>query len=105
MIAACFAIGSIGFFLAVLLQHDAQGSQSSVGTLPSLQARDAAMQSLAASEVIGSSTPGTVSATSTTNTTTSPSPSAAPAVPPMQADSRDPNAAAKLKLLQSLNSQ
>ncbi len=50
MIAACFAIGSVGFFFAVLLQRGAQGMAAAPVHVITPQERQAAMQSVAASE-------------------------------------------------------
>ena len=89
MIAACFAIGCVGFFLAVLLEHGSQASQTNIAQLPSIQAKNDAMQSLTASEQTGNSTPAS---------TTAP-------ISPTQADPNDEDAAAKLQVLEGLNSQ
>ena len=99
MIAACFAVGSIGFFVAVLLQHTTQPSlQTSQAQEVEAQVKSAAMQSLAASEP----TP-TPTATSTPAAGAHPA-AVAPAVSPQQADTNDANAAAKLKVLEQLSS-
>jgi hypothetical protein len=95
VIAACFAIGSIGFLLAVLLGYGAQHT-AVVPQLTAVQAKSAAMQSLSASEQNG--TPTSLS----TSTSTAGS---ASAVSPAQADTADTNAAAKLKVLEGLNAQ
>ena len=100
MVAACFAIGSIGFFLAVLLQHTAQPAVLTTQGLNAVQQqKEAAMRSLAASE----QTP--TASTSNANPSISQAPPKGSGVSPAQADTQDPNAAAKLKILEGLNSQ
>jgi hypothetical protein len=104
MIAACFAIGAVGVFVAILLQHDNASSSAATGTstqqLNSDQAKAAALRSLEASNAAAdsaSSTGGSPSIGTDANT---------PAVKPtpVQADPSDANAAAKLKILEGLNS-
>ena len=99
MIAACFAIGSIGFFLAVLMERgaqthltEAQGSAIATHELVlTQQQKEAVMQSLSLSKQ---------PVTATTSRTVV----HAAGVSPTQADTHDANAAAKLHVLESLNS-
>jgi Trk-type K+ transport system membrane component len=99
MIAACFAIGSVGFFLAVLLEHNSQSSTSAIGTLHPV----ATPASLATKEAIVQSL-GNSAATSTSASSTSGSTSGADATAG-NSDASDSEAAAKLKVLESLNDQ
>jgi hypothetical protein len=99
MIAAVIAIGSIGFFLAVLLENTTQAPATASSTaITVIKQKQDAMQSLAASEQTGSSTV-IVAPVSTSSGSTANTPSAS------QSDPNDPNAAAKLRILESLNSQ
>ena len=91
LIAACFAIGSIGMFAAVYLQtlshENTSDSSSSIHQLPATQAsKEAVMESLSVSSTSTGDVAGRVSN-----------------VPPAQADVHDPHAAQKLKVLESLN--
>jgi hypothetical protein len=89
MIAACFAVGSIGVFAAVYLQSISAQQKidaSAVHELKLTQSqKDAVLQSLAA-----------------LNTGTSTKSVANNHMPPSQADIHDPRAAMKLKVLESL---
>ena len=104
MIAACFAIGSIGVLLAVLMQSSDTASSLKVENLvvSQQQQKTDAMQSLSISEqstavvkITASSSASTSRATVTTTHSASPT----------QADTKDTNAAAKLKILEALNSK
>jgi hypothetical protein len=107
IVAAFFAIGSVGFFLAVLLGYGQQGMANAPQPV-SAQAKEAAMQSLSTSEQAGG-----VNATSTPvpanvangRTSGNGSASASGNVPPAQADTTDQSAAAKLQVLENLNAQ
>jgi cytoskeletal protein RodZ len=88
MIAACFAIGAIGFFLAVLLQRGAQATTPTmtVNQLSTDRQKEAMLNS--ASIADSSSTNGTMKISSSSATTAG----------------QDPEEGQKLKLLQSLGS-
>jgi hypothetical protein len=93
VVAAVFAIGSVGFFLAVFM-----GNANSAPATPEQisatieEQHEAAMQSLAQSEAQQSATTSFAGSTSTL-----------PTVMPNQADPSEPDAAEKLKVLESLN--
>ena len=90
MVIACFSIGSVGFFLAVFLEHNVQKSDQNPQQIQVLQLqKNAAMQSLSASESTSSAT--IVSTSSPFSTSTA------------QAASNDQNASAKLQVLENLN--
>ena len=91
MIAAYFAIGSIGVLAAVYLQtlshQNTSDSSSSIHQLPLTQAsKEAVMASLSESNTSTGDVAGRVGN-----------------VPPAQADVHDPRAVQKLKVLESLN--
>jgi hypothetical protein len=94
MIAACFAIGSTGFFLAVFLENSNNAPIAATDIkqlVVTQQDKEAILRSLSAS-----SSPiadATVSA------------GASVKVSPMQADPSDHNAAAKMKILESLSAK
>ena len=91
VVAACFAMGTVGFFLAVYLQLHSKGSALPPGTYANSQevpVSDKAHQLQALSQ-------NTPEPQNTTNTAPSES----------QASQSDPLAAQKLKLLQQLNKQ
>jgi hypothetical protein len=90
MLAACFAIGSVGFFIAVLLQH-APAASTTVTTIHpvpgdiSTSSKEAILESLNGSS--------TVVVSSTGNSTSTASAGA----------DADAQTAAKLKILEALN--
>lgn len=103
IVAACFALGSVGFFLAVLVEGGAaQKSNSGIAQIPIVeqQKKDAAMESLSASEQSTSST-----ATQASSESGQASVSTSSKVSSVQAAPNDQQAAAKLKVLDSLNAQ
>ena len=92
MIAACFAIGSVGFFIAVLLQHTAAATPGvttiqPVVTEPSTTTKETILESLNNSSD-GAKTTASTSTSTATGT---------------HAGNTDAQKAAKLKLLQALN--
>ncbi len=97
VIIACFAIGSIGFFLAVLVESSTQTptSESKQIAIVSTTSTRSVMQNLAAPDGTSS-----VSTTSASNHSADP---LTTNVPSVQASSDDRRAATKLKILESLN--
>lgn len=92
LIAAVFAIGSIGFFTAIFLGETGTASPQVKQITLTPSQKDAMMQSLAQSDR---------SAASTSNATTTGG--SVSGVPASQADTTDQSAAQKLQILESLN--
>lgn len=90
-VIGCFAIGSVGFFLAVFMEYNAQPPTQNIKQIHvvSEQQKNAAMQSLSATE---SSSGVTIVSTSSLLS-----------VPVGQASLGDKNAATKLQILEGLN--
>jgi cytoskeletal protein RodZ len=94
MLAACFAIGSVGFFVAVLLQH-APAASTTVTTIHpvpgdiSTSSKEAILESLNGSSTVVVSSTGNSTSTSTSTASAG-------------ADA-DAQTAAKLKILEALN--
>jgi hypothetical protein len=91
MIAACFAIGSVGFFLAVLLQHTSASSSPVVGEIQPVAAELSTSTKEQILESLDSSSSGAGASASTSSSATS------------SAASSNAQTAAKLKILESLN--
>ncbi|HVM73838.1 MAG TPA: hypothetical protein VMU13_03130 [Candidatus Paceibacterota bacterium] len=100
MAAACFAIGAIALFVAVLMQRSAESAPQSLPQISTTQQidqqKEALLQSLSATSAAHASTTGTAGATGKPNS------AGATSAPTPTQSSED---AAKLKLLESLNSQ
>jgi hypothetical protein len=91
VVASCFAIGSSGFFLAVYLQLNTPQAKKPMATLDYRELPTQEKENMASS--LGTSSPFQNSGNE----------NAAAAVPqPGQVDERDPNAAAKLKMMRAL---
>ncbi len=101
LIAVCFAIGSIGLFLAVLMQNSNKQPTSKIQSDDATliqQKKDVAMHSLSASE-------RPVASTSITTRTSATSTPRAIKASPTQADQNDSNATTKLNILEGLNAK
>jgi hypothetical protein len=94
ILAACFAIGSAGFFLAIILGPASSGRAA---TVPAQQLSSAEKNQIVnnLSTSVGSSSVSAASASSSSQGSQETS--------PQQADQNDTNASAELKILQSLN--